>query len=389
MYKILHIGSSNVYDSPFMKSSISIFERAYSGQNQYLLISDSNKAYDYTSFKDLSFLFLNTIDSKKFLNRNEEIFKIIIFHGLNSLNIDLAYGIKNYDKCIWLFWGGEIYNNPLINKKEIYGFLTKKAIKNSSKNFKEIVVRTARIFFFYPMIYHKLKRVIPNFKHLGVPFQEDYCEISSMVKFKGDLSFFQYSYYPLEFVFSDFNNCESNGINILVGNSSTPENNHLEIFEILYQADLKNRNIITILSYGDVKYKNFILKEGEKILQKNFRPITEFIPLTEYNTLLKSCNIAILNHYRQQGMGNVISLLWMGTKLFLSEKNTIYLFLKRKNIIIYSVEELKEDFSLLDLPLNDLEIVHNRNILFSEFSYNTILNNLKIYINLNFDFKNN
>ena len=131
-----------------------------------------------------------------------------------------------------------------------------------------------------------------------------------------------------------------------------------------------------------------MLKVGASILNKNFRPITEFLPLEEYNLLLKSCNVAIMNHYRQQGMGNVIFLLWMGTKLFLNCKNSIYHFLKRKNIIVYSVDDLTDNINLINLPLTEIEIKHNRNILLVLFSFDTILNNLTNYIELNFDFKN-
>lgn len=388
MPKILHIGSSNIYDSPFMKSSISIFERAYSDENIYVLISDSNKDYDYSNYNLNSILILNKKTAKDYLIENEHNFKTIIFHGLNSLNIDLAFSIKNFDRCIWLFWGGEIYNNPLINTQEMYGKYTKSAIMAYNKSFRNDIIQFIRRYIIKPSIYVKLKNIIPKFKHIGVPFEEDYIEISQKAKLEHASSFFQYSYYPLEYIFTDLTDCKINGNNILVGNSSTPENNHIDIFEMLKNANLYNREVITILSYGDLHYRDLLLKGGERILGNSFKPIIEFLPLIEYNSLLKSCNVAIMNHYRQQGMGNVISLLWMGTKLFLNSRNSIYHFLKRKKIIVYSVDELSKNINIINTPLDEDEIKHNRNVLLSEFSYDTIVDNLTKYIDLNFYFKN-
>lgn len=388
MCKILHIGSSNIYDSPFMKSSIGIFEFAYSDQNTYLLISDSNKNYNYSNFKNNSILIHSKEEAVDYLVENEQHFNIIFFHGLNSLNIDLAIRVKNYDKCIWLFWGGEIFNNPLINNQEIYGKYTKNAINIHNKNVRSGIKRFIRKYLVRPSIYIQLKKTIPKFKFIGVPFEEDYIEISKKIKLKYHSSFFQYSYYPLEFIFKDLKDFKISGSNILIGNSSTPENNHLEVFDILKNSNLYDRSVITVLSYGDINYRDLLVKEGARILNKNFRPITEFVPLEEYNLLLKSCNVAIMNHYRQQGMGNVISLLWMGTKLFLNCKNSVYHFLKRKNIIVYSVDDLTDNINLINLPLTEAEIFHNRNILFALFSFDTIVHNLTNYIDLNFDFKN-
>lgn len=43
-------------------------------------------------------------------------------------------------------------------------------------------------------------------------------------------------------------------------------------------------------------------------------PIVDFMDFNEYINFLSTIDIAIFNHKRQQGMGNIITLLGMGKK---------------------------------------------------------------------------
>ena len=91
------------------------------------------------------------------------------------------------------------------------------------------------------------------------------------------------------------------------------------------------------------------------------------MPLEDYNKILEGVKIAILNNRRQQAIGNIIALLYMGAKVFLSKKNTYYHFLKRNNIIVYCYEkDLNE--KTINMGLNFEEIEHNRKMLFSLYN---------------------
>ena len=90
------------------------------------------------------------------------------------------------------------------------------------------------------------------------------------------------------------------GNNILVGNSAHPENNHLDIAYKLKTINLSNRKIIVPLSYGDNKYKKIILKKYKNIFGNKFKPLLDFISIKDYLNILKSCNICIMGHLRQQ-----------------------------------------------------------------------------------------
>ena len=47
-----------------------------------------------------------------------------------------------------------------------------------------------------------------------------------------------------------------------------------------------------------------------------------------------------MNHYRSQAMGNIITVLYAGKKLFMSKKSTIYQQLKNYGCVIFAIEDI-------------------------------------------------
>ena len=200
-------------------------------------------------------------------------------------------------------------------------------------------------------------------------------------KLNADFEHFVFSYYPLEFILEDIDEGNLNSNNILLGNSSFLSNNHFEALEILSEMGVDNRKIVAPLSYGDLDYAKEVAKVGKSKFNERFIPIMEFMPLQEYNKLLKSCNVAIFNNYRQQAIGNTITLLWMGSKVYLDERNTFYQFLKRKGIHVFSVNNDLNSSNINALkPLTSNEIKLNREILLKELSSDVLLRKLHFQI---------
>ena len=62
---------------------------------------------------------------------------------------------------------------------------------------------------------------------------------------------------------------------------------------------------------------------------------------SEYTKRLASVDIAIFNAARQNGLGNIYQLLYMGKKVYLNTKNSLYAFLRQKGFEVHDVQELK------------------------------------------------
>src|SRR5690606_2187473 len=123
--------------------------------------------------------------------------------------------------------------------------------------------------------------------------------------------------------------------------------------------DFKGNKIVLPLNYGRKEYVSEIINEAEKKFGSNLEILDVFIPLAQYNKILEQIGTAIFYNKRQQALGNTIALLWFGAKVFLSNKNPFYNFLKRNNILVYSVEEDLNEKSCLEF-LNLEQIEYNR-----------------------------
>jgi hypothetical protein len=111
--------------------------------------------------------------------------------------------------------------------------------------------------------------------------------------------------------------------NILLGNSATPENNHLEAMRLIVGAVGNDRRIICPLSYGIPAYAGLVADEGARLFGDRFVPLRDFMATAQYLDMLRGCSVAAMNHLRQQAMGNIILMLWLGARVFLNHQNPI------------------------------------------------------------------
>jgi hypothetical protein len=121
------------------------------------------------------------------------------------------------------------------------------------------------------------------------------------------------------------------------------------------------------LSYGDSWLKTRILKIGKILFSKNFEALVSFMPREEYNKIMCSCAYVVMPHYRPQAFGNILTALWLGAKVFISNQNIVYPFYKRLGVHFYTLETdltSKE----LESPLSQTIINKNREILMKEYS---------------------
>lgn len=141
------------------------------------------------------------------------------------------------------------------------------------------------------------------------------------------------------------------GPDVLVGNSASPENNHLEAFSMLRKADLAGRKIVVPLSYGTSEaYCEMVCSAGRRIFGDMFEPLRKFMPLAEYNWRLKNCGRVLMNHVRQQAVGNINAALYKGAVLFLRKENPLFRFYGELGAQFYSVDDLRIQLNGLSTP---------------------------------------
>jgi hypothetical protein len=153
---------------------------------------------------------------------------------------------------------------------------------------------------------------------------------------------------------------------IQVGNSADCANNHFEIFESLLKYKNENVEIYCILSYGEkpwsVGWTKKVMNRGKELFGAKFIPVTEFMNYDSYIEFLGIIDIAIFAHKRQQAMGNTISLLGLGKKVYLRSDITSWELFNNLGVNVFDVKDV--DIS----KLAEAEKVNNIRLIREHFS---------------------
>jgi len=369
---LLHI----VPDEKFIDAAYRIFEVACPGNNEFVIIS-KRKPLQYIKKTPIRFVGRFDFFSGRFLNSLKN-YECVFLHFLLDQYMQLLAKADKSVKFTWIGWGADYYDLITGDRTKLYKQKTlglyKKQIVHAPKdtltskleeiikhliNYKEIDKKDIvnRISYFAPVIYedyHLLKQALPDFSPIYLSWNYGTLEDDMLKGFDGHMI---------------------NGNNILLGNSASYENNHLDVFGILSSVDLDFRKVLCPLNYGDQRYGNAIAREGTRIFGDNFIPIRDFMPIKKYVSLVSSCSSVLMGHLRQQGLGNIIIMMYLGAKIFLDKQNPVYRFLKRNNAIVFSLDDFNVE--ILNKKLNFEEIEINRCILKNHWSREIILKKTK------------
>ncbi|MEJ8816952.1 TDP-N-acetylfucosamine:lipid II N-acetylfucosaminyltransferase [Lacibacter sp. H407] len=274
------------------------------------------------------------------INRSQRIILHGLWHeGVIRLLLLQPWLIK---KCYWMMWGGDFY--------------------------------------YYDSETVSKKRLIKKLQHFVGFVRGDYEFVREKYGAAGE--FHESILYTVAF-FEELVRKRTAGkeesIKILVGNSADPSNNHLQIFEILLPFKDAGIEVIVPLSYGNESYRNDVVEKGAELFGDHFKPLLDFIPLDQYKKMLTEIQIGIFNHGRQQGLGNIITLLSYGKKVFLRKDVTTWGAFKDLGVTLYDIKE----FTLTDIdPETRKENIQSMKQYFTPENYKTQLTRL-FYSNQN------
>lgn len=133
-------------------------------------------------------------------------------------------------------------------------------------------------------------------------------------------------------------------IKIQINNSSDAST--LEMLSILKKFAKNDIRVTTVLSYGNMDYKDRIIKLGKFNFGDNFEYLDEFLSPEEYVEHLRSIDILVMNQDRQQGCGNIKLAAYLGAKVFIKKHLTHFKYFTDRGIQIYDTAEIKNmDFA--------------------------------------------
>lgn len=330
----------------FKKDFVDFINCHFSGQNHLFWVVEKKFFSEHTIFKnDEKIAIRNVVTLVKEMNKCDKIF----LHGLFNTSILLLLWAQPWvlKKTYWCIWGSDLYR-----------------YRTGNTSLKNRLIEALR------------RCVIKKIGNLVTHVKGD-CELAKIhYNNSGNYHYcFMYSsntYRKMKMT----NKSHGNGrITIQVGNSADPSNNHVEVFEKLISFR-DSIDVICPLSYGDAHYREYILIKGKEIFGDRFKPITEFLPIEEYRSLLERIDVAIFNHDRQQAIGNITALLGYGKKVYIREETTTWQFCIDHDLNVYSANCKYDDL----LESIDREIaqknIENVALRFSEKKLLIDLNNI-------------
>ncbi|WP_084783748.1 TDP-N-acetylfucosamine:lipid II N-acetylfucosaminyltransferase [Marinobacterium aestuarii] len=292
---------------------------------------------------------------------------VLVVHFLTFESTKMIKAAPDNIKIVWSGWGADYYHLLPGGESSLLGPETKKAvrimkIKETRGNPWSIIKMILR-----PLrrIYLQRFNLMPAIRRVDFfssPIPNDFYILKSCLGDDFSASYVQLNYGGVNETFT-LNSSSKERLNILVGNSATPTNNHMEVFRTLAKCDLADRKIIVPLCYGDTAYRNAVLNKGRELLGSNFYPIVKFMSLFEYNKLIGTCSVAIMNHYRQQALGNIGFVLYNGGKLYLSNNSNVGFFLRDRGAYVFDVNDIGKVDEDIDCKLDEGQKNKNRQVI--------------------------
>jgi len=333
----MHFGKKHVHLTTcekFINSYVAFVNSEFEAKEHVFFLLNNNKKYPVTAH-NVYYLssFFSYIKLVLLLCFSQKVF----FHSFSGFKALLFPFILRFilKKSYWLVWGADLY---AYNKKcNSYPSKIKEAIRRSVfKNIGHVV------------------SYIEGDLDLAVEWYQNKSQRHNCICYQSNV------FQPLTL---PQNNQEE--VTVLVGNSADKTNNHSEIFDQI--KNIQNIKVVAPLSYGDETYAEGVIAQGRKCFGDNFFALNDFMPFEDYLSLLSTVDIAIFHHNRQQAMGNIITLLGLGKKVYVNKQSTSYSALKDLNLKIFQLERFDTE------KLSKEEVNHNISITESEFSYDKLV----------------
>jgi len=258
----------------------------------------------------------------------------IILHGLWSMWVVRLLSIQPWllPKCYWVIWGADLYNHRFAHHDlmwQVKEFSRRIVIKRIGHliTYVEGDADLARQWYGARGQHHECLMYPSNlYKDYEVPAKTD------------------------------------STTRIQIGNSADPGNEHFEMLKMLEVYKNEDIRIYAPLNYGPEEHARKVAQAGSKMFGSKFVAITEFMPLEDYIEFLGRIDIAIFNHRRQQAMGNIITLLGLGKKVFLRTDITSWDVFGKIGVKLYDSSHI--DLGQIDVSIRD----QNRRLVKANFS---------------------
>lgn len=348
------------------------FETANKDNNCFYFIgSDLSDKEAFSADSGIRFILHKSKEYHKLINTLDS-YDALILHSLHTSMFRFVQNAPSGLPIVWIFFGAEIYNSFRHFRKNALLPKTRKFARSTSDYYIE----------WFKPLYRKLigrktnesyiRDFLMRINYFALTQEKTYAYLRDQGM--TGARFVEFSYYSMEeSVGKELLDKRVGGDAILLGNSASLTNNHLDALELLSRNEITGLDIVVPLSYGESHLRERVKREGYQRFGDRFRPLEDFLPIAEYNKLMLDCGFVLMNHLRPQARGNIVTALWFGAKVFLNKENLLYQDFREKGLFVFPFSDIEEkkDKAFQRLPAEAIE--HNRKILSELYSYEAVL----------------
>ncbi|MEN6626753.1 MAG: TDP-N-acetylfucosamine:lipid II N-acetylfucosaminyltransferase [Candidatus Sumerlaeia bacterium] len=212
-----------------------------------------------------------------------------------------------WERSAWIMWGADIYGRRTLRGR-VYRVI---------KGF--VVKRLGGVSALVPGDFDDLQRLIgPCPNYIRAFYSPDYGELPAGARDGGGTT------------------------RVILGNSAWEQSNHVQALQWLGRFRDKPVEVICPLGYPkESPYKSEVISAGGRLLGERFRPLPEMVGWDDYNALLATCHVLVLNSLNQQGLGNLYCMLRAGAKIYIRGDCAIFRMLTEMGFSVYDTRDLE------------------------------------------------
>ena len=342
MKKIIHVHSDRKFIHDYERFEGELFDNE-------LLILDTKNSFNKEYHNKALFFEPNPGNLNQILAIVDSA-DILVLYNMDFFKSQIVNRVDKSVKIVWRFFGTELYSRKLhlVLSAKSRSFFKSRLLKEQIKRIFPFLFQNEKLF------YRAMKRT----DALICVFKEEYEYLSNiwnhMPKFipvsLDTLPYNKEIDFELEYPKKNI---------VVVGNSRSHYNNHLDILEMVETCNLNTKiNIKILFNYGSENAYTDKVREKANGIEKAAL-IDSFMPPNEFNDFYGPVAAVVNNTYRQFALGNIFSALHRGAKVYLNKKNPAYTWYKNEGLYVFAIEDLKNDLETGQIHLTKSEIVHN------------------------------
>lgn len=349
---------------PFLERSLKLFEKYNKDSNKVILITNASNEDNHCEIANEMILYKGGLNTDIINVINDSECTGVFLYWLNDDLLELSLKIDIEKPIYWRSYGPDlqdiIYKNCSFYERETKKLLSDFLLFDIIKDIIRPIYRIITGYYKKKRIYLEKKiKFLNRINYIGTVTDYEYEQIKKKyLDFNAPKIFSSFTFFTeLPKIDDSFKD------KIMIGNSSFPLHNHADIFKILSKMKFNSSRLIVPLSYGNKNYANRIIKLGYKLFKDRFCPLTTYLIINDYNNIIESCGTFISNSKVQQAGANINYFLLNGGKVYLHEKNPIYLDRKKQGFRIFSVQKDLTYSHLYNYKLSISDKLKNRDLI--------------------------